>query len=84
MDQNEVTKHFKVGNTFLQATMHARTFCICYAMTWIRPMIKSRRNIKKRTKNNKISDGVNVLLVQWVYLLTEKPNNWKHTPVIGQ
>jgi len=27
-----VTKHFSVGNTFRQATMHARTFCICCAM----------------------------------------------------
>jgi len=26
MDQNEVTKHFSVGNTFRQATMHARNF----------------------------------------------------------
>jgi len=23
MDQNEVTKHFSVGNTFCQATIHA-------------------------------------------------------------
>jgi len=28
MDQNDVTKHFLVGNTFRQATMHARIFCI--------------------------------------------------------
>jgi len=26
MDQNEVNKHFSVGNTFRQATMHARFF----------------------------------------------------------
>jgi len=26
MDQIEVTKHFSVGNTFRQATMHARNF----------------------------------------------------------
>jgi len=25
---------------FAQATMHARIFCICYAMTCIRPMAK--------------------------------------------
>jgi len=25
-DQNEFTKHFSVGNTFRQATMHARIF----------------------------------------------------------
>jgi len=31
MDQNEVTEHFSVGNTFRQATMHARIFCICCA-----------------------------------------------------
>jgi len=47
MDQNEVTKHFLVGNTFRQATMHARIFCICYAITWIRPMVKSRPNMNK-------------------------------------
>jgi len=35
MDQNEVTKHLSVGNTFCQATMHARIFCICCAKTWI-------------------------------------------------
>jgi len=29
MDRNEVTKHFSVGNTFRQATMQARIFCIC-------------------------------------------------------
>jgi len=28
-EKNEVTKHFSVGNTFRQATMHARIFCIC-------------------------------------------------------
>jgi len=39
MDQNEVTEHFSVGNTFRQATMHARTFCICCAMTWIRSVL---------------------------------------------
>jgi len=33
MDQNEVTKHFSVGNSFLQATMHARIFWIYCAMT---------------------------------------------------
>jgi len=38
MDQNEVTKHFLVGNVFRQATMHARIFCICCAMAWIRPI----------------------------------------------
>jgi len=48
MDQNEVTKYFSVGNTFRQATMHARTFCICCAMTRIRPIVKSRRNMKKK------------------------------------
>jgi len=26
MDQNEVTKHFSIGNTFCQASMHARIF----------------------------------------------------------
>jgi len=26
MDQNEVTKHFSVGNTFRQAMLHARIF----------------------------------------------------------
>jgi len=31
--QNEVTKHFSVGNTFRQVTMHARIFCIYYTMT---------------------------------------------------
>jgi len=49
MNQNKVTKHFSVGNTFRQTTMHARIFCICCAMTWIRPMVKSRRNMKKNT-----------------------------------
>jgi len=33
MDQNEVTTHFSVGNTFRQATMQAQNFCICCAMT---------------------------------------------------
>jgi len=47
MDQNEVTKLLSVGNIFLQATMHTRIFCICYAMTWIRPMVKSRSNMNK-------------------------------------
>jgi len=47
MDQNEVTKHFSVGNTFRQATMHARIFYICCAMTIIRPMVKSRPNTNK-------------------------------------
>jgi len=28
MDQNEATKHFSVGNTFCQASMHARIFRI--------------------------------------------------------
>jgi len=42
MDQNKVTKHFSVGNTFRQAIMHAQIFCICCAMTWISPMVKSR------------------------------------------
>jgi len=32
MDQNEVSKHFSVGNTFCQATIHARIFCLCCAM----------------------------------------------------
>jgi len=50
MDQNEVTKHFSVGNTFRQATMHARIFCICCAMTWIRPMAKSRHNMKEKKR----------------------------------
>jgi len=45
---NETTKLFSVGNTFRQATMHARIFCICCAMTWISPMVKSRRNMKKK------------------------------------
>jgi len=35
MDQNEVTKHFSVGNTFRQTTMHARIFCISCAITWL-------------------------------------------------
>jgi len=52
MDQNEVTKHLSVGNTFLQATMHARIFCICCATTGIRPMVKLRRSMKKK-KNGK-------------------------------
>jgi len=29
IDQNKVTKHFSVSNTFRQATMHAQIFCIC-------------------------------------------------------
>jgi len=31
--QNETTKLFSVGNTFRQATMQARMFCIYCAMT---------------------------------------------------
>jgi len=46
--QNETTKLFSVGNTFHQATMHARIFCICCAVTWIRPMVKSKPNMKKK------------------------------------
>jgi len=42
MYQNKVTKYISVGNTFHQATMHARIFCICFAITWIRLMVKSR------------------------------------------
>jgi len=48
MDQNEVIKHFSVGHFFAKATMHAQIFCICCAITWIRLMVKSRRNMKKR------------------------------------
>jgi len=33
MEQTEVIKHFSVGNTFRQTTMHAQIFCICCAMT---------------------------------------------------
>jgi len=43
MDQNEVTKHFLIGNTFCQDN-DARSdflYCICCTMTWIRPMVKS-------------------------------------------
>jgi len=47
VDQNKVTKHFSVGNTFRRATMQAQIFCICCAITWIRPMVKSRPNMNK-------------------------------------
>jgi len=48
MDQNEVTKHFSVGNTFRQGNNARSSFCICCAMTWIRPMVKSRHNTKRK------------------------------------
>jgi len=47
IEHNEVTKHFSVGNTFRQETMHAWVFCICYAMTYTSSMVKSRRNMNK-------------------------------------
>jgi len=59
--QNETTKLFSVGNTFFQATMHACIFYICYAMAWIRPMVKSRPNVIKTGNNNVISDGVVII-----------------------
>jgi len=45
------TKLFSVGNTFRQATMQAQIFLYLLrscAMIWIRLMVKSRPNIKKR------------------------------------
>jgi len=33
---------FQLATLFAKATMHARIFCICCAMTGIRPMVKSR------------------------------------------
>jgi len=57
-----LSKLFSIGNTFCQAMMQAHIFCICCAMTWIRPMVKSRPNMKKGN-NIEISDGVSVLLV---------------------
>jgi len=47
MDQNEITKHFSVGNIFRQVTMHARTFCICCAITWIKPMVNQDAKKKR-------------------------------------
>jgi len=62
MDQNEVTKHFSVGNTIRQSNDARSDFLYLLRDTWIRPMVKSRRNMKKKTEkkqyNNEISDGV--------------------------
>jgi len=50
MDQNEVTKHFSVGNTFRQSNDARSNFLylLCNDMNF-RPMVKSRPNMKKKT-----------------------------------
>jgi len=63
MYQNEVTKHISVGNNFCQATMHARIFCICCTMAWIRLMVKSRPNMKEKKRKTMRS------LIELVYCL---------------
>jgi len=34
MDQNEIAKHFSVGNTFHQATMHATLEFFVFVTQW--------------------------------------------------
>jgi len=55
--QNEISKHFSVGNTFRQATMHAR-------MTWWHELglWLNQDAIWEKRYNNAISEGVSVLL----------------------
>jgi len=52
--------------------VQASAFCIYYAMTWIRPMDKSRPSMKKKT-----------IITMRSLMELRKPNNWKGTLVIG-
>jgi len=83
--QNEITKHFSVGNTRFYSNGASIHFCICCAMTWIRPTVKSRPSMKKTViimrPLMELVHGVSVLLI--IYWLKEKPNNRKRTLVIG-
>jgi len=38
---------FQLATPASIATVQACIFCICYARTWIRPMVKSRSSMKK-------------------------------------
>jgi len=67
--QNETTKLFSLGNTRFYRNGATTGFCICCAMTWIRPTVKLRSNMNQTvlTMRSSISDGVSALLaVYWL------------------